>query len=255
MFSRRLLGSAFANAFLVASLVVPSAALAGKQDEELAPGFSQCVKQAGSSEHALNSCLNEAGSYWHTRLRELNRETGSSCSQNLQLLLRTYIVSWLQYKDAGIDLVYAGGGDRQDTRALAFSVEETKRQARMLENFMFDGNKEELAPGYELCQKKAESASCAAELREISDGCLKSAKDYWEGVISQQYDRYMRFWQDSPEKQQSMQNFQKAWTAYRDAGYRFVSGKGGSMAGTSAETFRVRETRRHAQNITSLGLH
>ena len=255
MVSRRLLGSAFANAFLIVSLIVPSAALAVKQSEELAPGFSQCVKKAGSSEGALNGCLDAAQKYWDARLSEENKETMSCFRASLQDIVTTFHTAWLQYKKAGMELACAAGKDKPEISARTFSVKETKRQALLLKNSMFDGNKEELAPGYDLCQKRAESASCAAEFREIADGCLKSAKDYWEGVLSQQNNRYMKAWQDSPAKQQSVQNFQKAWTAYKEAGYDLIACGGGSMSSTNAEIFIVQETRRHAKELTSLGLH
>lgn len=258
-------GKVIAYGLLVATLAVPSATLAGQQDKysgELAPGFNICEKKAAdysknSADYraAMSLCLNSAEQYWDGRLKKANQDYVKLISlQDQKQNAIDFQKAWLQYKEAGSKLILADGDPLQAVRARFFEVKETRRQAKLVANGIWEESKEELAPGFDMCIKKNATPIAGKSMAELrSDGapCLDMARKYWNAMLDTNYDVYMNLHKDSPEKQENMQKFQNAWKQYRDAGYTLVCSTGGSVGGDTAAIFSVTETRRQARMLDS----
>lgn len=128
---------AIVQGLLVASLILPSAALAEGQDgEELAPGFDACMSKSVATVDMVN-CLNAAYDYWdgvlNKNYRQAMRDCEDSgtpeCKKKLQKAQR----AWIQYKEGWIDYIYAStGGTMSTLKAMDFLVTETRKQAKLL---------------------------------------------------------------------------------------------------------------------------
>ena len=126
---------------LIASLALPSAALAHEQgSEELAPGFDACMGQATATVEMVN-CLNSAYEYWdgilNRNYRQAIRDCADSgepeCKKKLQKAQR----AWIQYKEGMADFIYSStGGTMSSLNAASFLATETKKQAELLSGNM-----------------------------------------------------------------------------------------------------------------------
>ncbi len=265
-------GMLIAYGLLVASLTLPSAVFAGKPDKtngELAPGFNICEKRAADSakssaeyKEALLGCLDSAEKYWEGIIQERNDYyielyEGISMSQERQQTVKDFQKAWLKYKEIGIDLVRADGDPMATIRARYFEVQETRRQAKLLTNGLCLEIEEELAPGFDMCDQKAAEATSGqglAQYRGAKIDCYDLADKYWTPILNKNYDIHMNLYKDDPDKQKKLQEFQKAWEQYVDAGRKFIYAQGGTMAGTVATYFDLEETRRQARLLDGTGL-
>lgn len=261
-------GKLIAYGLLIASLALPSVVSAeeqAKSSEELAPGFDICVKSAAdtaknSAEYrvALSVCLNLAEKYWEDKIKKENQDhidthEGVSYFQYIQQAVIDFQKAWLQYKEAGSELIRADGGPVATIRARYFDVQETRRQAKILEKFLSEViQDEESAPGLSMCLDKVEFRSQSQYDSARSD-CLKAAHQYLESILNKNYEIYMNLYKDSPEALKKLQNFQKAWKQYVDAGKKFNDVGGGRLGGIFAEFFENNETRRQARMLESSG--
>lgn len=126
---------------LIASLALPSAALAQEQgSEELAPGFDACMGQATSTVEMVN-CLNSAYEYWdgilNRNYKQAIRDCADSgepeCKKKLQKAQR----AWIQYKEGMAGFIYSStGGTMSSLNAASFLATETKKQAELLSGNM-----------------------------------------------------------------------------------------------------------------------
>lgn len=132
---------AVAQGLLIASLALPSSALAQGQDsEEFAPGFDACMGQATATVDMVN-CLNSAYEYWdgilNRNYKQAMRECADSgepeCKKKLQKAQR----AWIQYKEGMAGFIYSStGGTMSSLNAASFLATETKKQAELLSGNM-----------------------------------------------------------------------------------------------------------------------
>ncbi len=108
--------------------------------EELAPGFDSCMNRSEGVTVDMLMCLNDAYDYWDDRLNDsyaaaMKHCSGSddpvTCKKNLRDAERL----WVQYKNAMGEAVAGleGGGTLSGVTASSFMVEETKKQAELLD--------------------------------------------------------------------------------------------------------------------------
>ncbi len=256
-----------AYGLLIASLALPSAVFAGEPDKsngELAPGFNICEKHAAdsaksSSEYKklLLGCLDSAGKYWDEKIYIQSGYYLSTYKDTLKYdeikqVVPKFHIAWIKYKKAGSELIKSDG-DQQNIKTRYFEVQDTQRQAKLLANDFSLEIEEELAPGYDMCNKEAADASDGSmpSLREARDreGCDELAGKYWPTIFEKRYEIYMNLYKDDPEKQKKLQNFRKAWERYVDAGCDFIGAQGGSgsFAISRCFYFRIEEARRMAR--------
>ncbi len=127
----------------------------------------------------------------------------------------------------------------------------------MLTNNLALEIEEELAPGFNICDQKAAEATSGqglAQYRDAKSDCFDLAGKYWTPILNKSYDIHMNLYKDDPDKQKKLQEFQKAWEQYVDAGRKFIYAQGGTMAGTVATYFDLEETRRQARLLDGTGL-
>ncbi len=262
-------GKLIAYGLLIASLALPSVTSAQEQDKssgELAPGFNICEKSAAdtaknSAEYrvALSVCLNLAEKYWEGIIKKENNYYINTYEEypDKQQTVKDFHKTWLKYKEIGSDLVRVDGDPMATIRARYFDVQETRRQAKLLTNNLALEIEEELAPGFNICDQKAAEATSGqglAQYRDAKSDCFDLAGKYWTPILNKSYDIHMNLYKDDPDKQKKLQEFQKAWEQYVDAGRKFIYAQGGTMAGTVATYFDLEETRRQARLLDGTGL-
>ena len=132
---------AVVQGLLVASLVLPSSALAeGQNGEEFAPGFDACMSKSVATVDMVN-CLNAAYDYWdgilNRNYKQAIRDCADSgepeCKKKLQKAQR----AWIQYKEGMADFIHSStGGTMGSLNAASFLATETKKQAELLSGNM-----------------------------------------------------------------------------------------------------------------------
>ncbi len=110
---------------------------------------------------------------------------------------------------------------------------------------------EELAPGFNICQKRADEAKTTPEYRGAINECYAAASEYWESIINKKNEAYKKRYDGSPEKQQKVTNFHQAWIEYRGAEVDLVSADGGTMQITMCPYFYAVLTKRMARLLES----
>ena len=261
-------GKLIAYGLLIASLALPSVVSAEEQTKssgELAPGFNICEKSAAdtaknSAEYrvAMSVCLNLAEKYWEGVIKKENQENMDmyadvSNSEYAQKAVIDFQKAWLQYKEAGSDLVRSDGDPMTTIRARYFEVQETRRQAKLLTNLLEFEIHEEPAPGYNMCMEDAGRSGNMPELRADQSDCREAAHQYLDPILEKNYELYMNLYKDSPEKQKKLQNFQKAWEQYAKAGCELIHADGGTMAPGRAANFYLNEEGRQARILETSG--
>ena len=124
----------------LAALLTVSAAQA--QEEELAPGFDQCMEASGGVTANMSACADAAYQYWDQQLNQNYRQAMQNCQNTedpvkCQALLKKSERSWVTYKESLADyLILSCGGSAIGTLDLLnisiMMAEETKKQARCL---------------------------------------------------------------------------------------------------------------------------
>ena len=124
-------------AFVLA--ILPATA---RGEEELAPGFDACIGKAVSTVDQVD-CLSRAYEYWDKQLNANYQQARAQCaSAEKPDLCRAHLLkaerAWVAYKEAMGDVVWDmnGGGSISRVSALGFTVEETKKQAKLLKSFV-----------------------------------------------------------------------------------------------------------------------
>ena len=262
-------GKLIAYGLLIASLALPSFVSAeeqAKSSEELAPGFNICVKSAtdtaqNSAEYrvALSVCLNLAEKYWEGIIQKKNQEyiksyEDISDSQRRQQAVINFQKAWLQYKEIGSTLIRAEGDPMATIRARYFEVHETRIHAKFLTNDLTTD--EDFPAVFNICIQKAEDTTdgYGPDYRHQRSDCLELAHNYLDPILEQNYEMYMNLHKESPEKQKNMQNFQKAWKQYTEAGCSLIDADGGKIALVLGSNFELNEKGRHARILHGLGL-
>lgn len=109
--------------------------------EELAPGFDSCMDRSEGVTVDMLMCLNDAYDYWDDRLNDSYAAAMKLCSDSeepgrCKKKLREAERLWVQYKNAMGEAVAGleGEGTLSGVTASSFMVEETKKQAKLLES-------------------------------------------------------------------------------------------------------------------------
>ncbi len=262
-------GKLIAYGLLLASLALPSAVSAEEQtkySKELAPGFDICAKSAAdtaknSAEYrvALSVCLNLAEKYWEGIVKKENQ---NHIDMHEDVSYYEYVLqavtdlqkAWLQYKEAGSDLIRSDGDPMATIRARYFDVQETRRQAEVMANFFSEDTHETYDPGFDMCVKNAaETNARQSDYMSAHGDCLDTAHQYLEAILNKKYEIYMNLYKDAPEKQKKLEKFQKTWKQYVDAGKYFHNVAGGRIGGITAQYFENDETSRQAKMLECSG--
>ncbi len=133
------------SSFLCAGalLMLLGAACPALAEEELAPGFNECMEKSGGVTADMLMCLNDAYDHWDTVLNENYAAAMKLCDESADPKvckdkLRRAERLWVQYKDAMAEALaeFEGGGTASTVMASDFMAGETKRQARLLGTFL-----------------------------------------------------------------------------------------------------------------------
>lgn len=108
-------------------------------EEELAPGFSQCMEKAESTAASIE-CLTAAYKHWDKILNENFKKAKAACkdsehSEKCDKDLMKAQKFWIQYKEAMFPVIEElhGGGSMSRMMADEFAASETKKQAQLLQ--------------------------------------------------------------------------------------------------------------------------
>lgn len=118
--------------------VLAGAPMAAAAEEELAPGYSDCLAKAVSTMD-MQQCTVDAYTYWDKILNKNYALALQQCDQANDATvcrekLRKAQRHWVQYKEAMTDAILEleGGGSLSRLLASDFAATETKKQARLL---------------------------------------------------------------------------------------------------------------------------
>lgn len=103
---------------------------------------------------------------------------------------------------------------------------------------------EELAPGFNVCIKKADSTVAHIE-------CLNAAYQYWDKILNNNYASALKSCksQENPDQcKKTIKDAQLKWIKYKEAmvDVIYARGGGGSLDGLAAASFTTQETKRQA---------
>ena len=114
------------------------------KEDELAPGFNQCMEQSGGITAAMNDCVSDAYAYWDKQLNVNYKQAMGACSDSMapqacRQSLKQAERSWIAYKDnMSTYLVNKYGAEAIGSLDLLnikiFVVEQTRRQAQLLQS-------------------------------------------------------------------------------------------------------------------------
>lgn len=119
-------------------------------ENELAPGFDQCMDASNFSTPDMIECVTDAYKYWDKLLNDEYKNAQKICSgkdnndevKACQAKLKKTQQAWIQYKENMSDLignVLGGGGQLDRFSADVFFAKETKKQALLLKSAIVGG--------------------------------------------------------------------------------------------------------------------
>lgn len=107
---------------------------------------------------------------------------------------------------------------------------------------------DELAPGFDACAEKAQSAAESLE-------CLDKAFKYWDKILNENFNAAKDACSEAEKPKQCAQNLIKAqrlWIQYKETMAPLIAelNGGGSLSRILADTFVVRETKKQAKLLS-----
>ena len=111
----------------------------GAAEEELAPGYAQCMDKAQTTSDFVE-CADDAFCYWDVILNETYRKAMKQCPYDTDEACAAYVGrlreaerAWLRYRDATVAFLSRKmGGTYDRVEASVFAAEATRAQARLL---------------------------------------------------------------------------------------------------------------------------
>ena len=132
----------FLHSFIMLIFLFAILPVTARCAEELAPGFNACTDKAASSAEQFD-CLSAAHEYWDEQLEIYYKQAKAQCAKGekpdrCRAYLQKAERAWVAYKEGMAAVVWDmyGGSRLSRIDALGFTVEETKKQAKLLKSFV-----------------------------------------------------------------------------------------------------------------------
>ena len=111
----------------------------GAAEEELAPGYDQCMDKAQTTSDYVE-CADDAFCHWDVILDENYQKAMKRCPYDTEEACAAYVRklreaerAWLRYRDATVEFLSQKlGGSHDRVEASVFAAEATRAQARLL---------------------------------------------------------------------------------------------------------------------------
>lgn len=117
-----------------------------EEEEELAPGFNQCMQKA-QGDFDIKDCYGIAGQYWDKQLNAIYPKVLLSCNKaenpkECRSKVNKMEVSWIKYVELMSDFIYGGsvyeygGGTLARVNGVAFDASQRKKQCLLLRDLI-----------------------------------------------------------------------------------------------------------------------